>query len=557
MRIRRLEETVIRQIAAGEVVERPASAAKELVENALDASAGALTVDIAGGGAQRLCVSDDGLGMSPEEMRLAIERHTTSKLTREDDLRHVRTLGFRGEALAAICAVSRTVLLSRARGAEAAHRVTVEGGTIIEEGPAPRAVGTTVTVKDLFFNVPARRKFLQASSSEARHSLGALRRLALARPGIRCTVTSEGREVLAAVPTPDPADRVAAIYGEDVRQGLLRVEMSEGGLSLLALLGPPEMVRATRADQHLFLSGRPVRPGTLGAAVYHAYRRYLPRGRHPLYFLYLDVDPELVDVNVHPRKEEVRFRAEGAVADLVRRAAVRAVGGKSFAPGAPVSPDRQPAEGRPGWWVADAARAADSGPGLELIGHEEASWRLLGRLRSGYLVLETEGGVELVDQHAAHERVLFERFDGEGQVPAQSFLVPVQVDVPFDRAQALERAIPRLSRLGVVVEPFGGNSFRLRGWPAPLADRQAAVGFREPLLAATELYLSSAEPPLQELWRQVACGAAVKAGEELSPAEQEALVREWKACREPARCPHGRPVALFIPREELDRRVGR
>ncbi|MFO8034582.1 MAG: DNA mismatch repair endonuclease MutL [Candidatus Bipolaricaulota bacterium] len=557
MRIRRLEERVVRQIAAGEVVERPASSAKELVENALDAGATSLEVEIAGGGANRLCVADDGLGMTPQEMHLAIERHTTSKLAREEDLRHVRTLGFRGEALAAICAVSRATIVSRPPGEDAAHRIVVEGGDVTEEAPAARAAGTTVELRDLFFNVPARRKFLQAPSTESRHTLGALRRLTLARADLRCTVVSEGREVLSVVPAGDPAGRVAQVYGPEVAQRLLRTEMDEEGLSVVALLGPPEMARATRADQHLFLCGRPVRPGRMGAAVYQSYGRYLPRGRHPVYFLYLYLDPELVDVNVHPRKEEVRFRAEGAVADFIRRAVAGALGGKSFAPAGPTTPAARGESTAQVWAAADAAQGPAAKPAPELAPKEGPPWRLLGRLQAGYLVVERPEGLELVDQHAAHERVLFERFEGKQDAPAQSFLVPVQIDLPFDRAQALERAIPQLSRLGVMVEPFGRSSFRLRGWPAPLAERQAALGFREPLLAAAELYLAGGEPPLRELWRQVACGAAVKAGEHLAPAEQEALVQEWKACREPARCPHGRPVAVFIPREELDRRVGR
>ncbi len=557
VRIRRLDEQVIRQIAAGEVVERPASAAKELVENALDAGAASLDVEIAGGGAARLSVADDGAGMTGEEMRLAIERHTTSKLAQEEDLRHVRTLGFRGEALAAICAVARVTVVSRPEGEQSAHRMLVVGGQVVEEMPAARAQGTTVELQDLFFNVPARRKFLQAPSTEARRTLGVLRRLALARPGVRFRVVSEGRVVLNASAAGTAEGRISQIYGAEVVRRLQPVEVAEGGLRLVGWLGPPEMARATRLDQHLFLSGRPVRPGALGAAIQQTYARYLPRGRHPLYFLYLELDPELVDVNVHPRKEEVRYRAEGAVVDFIRRATIRALGGAQVAPGEAQAGARG-AQGTPAAWrVADATRSPSDEGRLDLPSEGTAPWRVLGRLQGGYLVVATPEGVELVDQHAAHERVLFERFDGQGEVPSQTFLVPVQIDVPFDRVDALERAIPQLSRLGVLLEPFGGNAFRLRGWPAPLADRQASLGFHEPLVAATGLFAGGNEPPLGELWRSVACAAAVKAGEVLASVEQEALVREWKACREPARCPHGRPVAVFIARDELDRRVGR
>ncbi len=551
MAIRRLEEHVVRQIAAGEVVDRPASALKELVENALDAEARSVHVEIAGGGTDRIQVSDDGVGMAPEELRLSVERHTTSKLARQEDLRHVRTLGFRGEALAAICAVGRVHIVSRPIAVEAGHRLAVDGGHIVADEPAARAVGTTVELRELFFNVPARRKFLQAPVSEARHALGALRRLVLSRPAVHYVVTSEGRRVLAAPPARDPRERVAQVYGPEFAEQLHRVDVEEEGLVVTALLGPPELVRATRADQHLLLSGRPVRPGPLGAAVYHAYRPYLPRGRHPVFFLYIEVDPELVDVNVHPRKEEVRFRAEGAVADLVRRTAVRALGGVSS----------MPHRARPNadWQVADAARVTAPAPQAPPVAVEPGAedWRLLGQVGKGYLVVETSEGLEVVDQHAAHERVLFEAFDEERDVAAQEFLVPVQINVPFDQAEALEQAIPDLARLGVVLEPFGMGALRLRAWPAALAERQAQLGFREPLLAAAELYRSHGERPLRELWRRVACGAAVKAGEALTVGEQHALVRRWKAAREPARCPHGRPVAVRLTWGDLDRGVGR
>ncbi len=541
----------MRQIAAGEVVDRPASALKELVENALDAGARAIQVELSGGGADRIQVSDDGMGMTPADMRLAIERHTTSKLAREEDLQHVRTLGFRGEALAAICAVSRAQFVSRPAGGEAGHRLAVEGGCVISDEPAARAVGTTVELKELFFNVPARRKFLQAPVSEARHALGALRRLVLARPDVHYTVSSEGRRVLAAPPARDPGGRVGQLYGSEFSEQLLQVELEEEGLALTALLGPPELVRGTRTDQHLLLSGRPVRPGALGAAVYNAYRPYLARGRHPVFFLYIEVDPELVDVNVHPRKEEVRFRAERAVSDLVRRAAVRALGG---APSV-----RHPVHTGDRWQVADAVRASAPTPQASLVADERQSeeWRLLGQIKKGYLVVETSEGLEVVDQHAAHERVLYEAFDEGEEVVAQAFLVPVQIDVPFDQVEALEQAIPDLARLGVVLEPFGMGALLLRAWPAALAERQAALGFRDPLLAAAELYRSRGERPLRELWRRVACGAAVKAGEVLTAAEQAALVRRWKAAREPARCPHGRPVAVTLTWRDLDRAVGR
>ncbi|MCX7750404.1 MAG: DNA mismatch repair endonuclease MutL [Candidatus Bipolaricaulota bacterium] len=549
MRIRRLDEGVIRKIAAGEVVDRPASALKELVENSLDAGARRIAVEVAEGGIARLVVADDGHGMTPEELRLAVERHTTSKLQTEEDLRHIRTLGFRGEALAAICAVARVTLVSRAAGAEEGHEVRVEGGRLVVDRPAAHPVGTTVVVEDLFWNVPARRQFLDSPGAEARRTLGVLRRIVLARPETAFTVRSEGREVLTVPPAPSPLFRIRQVYGAEFAEELLPVELRDPGFHLRAWFGPPELARPTRVDQHLFLSGRPVRPGTLGVGIAQVYARYLPRGSHPAYFLYLDVDPELVDVNVHPRKEEVRFRSEEAAMDLLRRAAMRALGGT---PSTPVP-------SAAGAWASPQAAAPAEEAALfaaPSAGGRPEPWRVVGQVGGAYIVLEEEGGLTVLDQHAAHERVLFERHRPEAGVPSQELLVPVQITVPFDRAAALRRALPELRTLGVVLEPFGEGTFLLRAWPAALADRQSRLGFQEPIAAVAERLLDG-EPPLVELWREVACAAAVRAGEVLPPAEQEALVRQWKATREPARCPHGRPVAVHLPWDELARKLGR
>ena len=543
---------MIRKIAAGEVVDRPRSVAKELVENALDAGARRIAVEIEGGGIVLLRVEDDGVGMAPEEMRLAIERHTTSKLTTEEDLRHIRTLGFRGEALAAICAVARVTLTSRPQRGEEGWELAIVGGAVTEDRPAAHAVGTTVTVRDLFWNVPARRQFLDSPSAEARHLLATLRRIVLAHPGVAFAVQSEGRPVLDAPPAGDPRERIGHIYGQAFTSQLIPVEMEEPGFRLRAWFGPPELARPTRVDQHLFLSGRSVRPGVLSLGIAQSYSRYLPRGQHAAFFLYLDVDPELVDVNVHPRKEEVRFRSDRTVMDLLRRAALRALGGSGLAP-------RSVPEEPQAWTAAPFPRPAVERERTTTIGPVFPAahrWRVVGQVQGSYILVEGEEGLEIVDQHAAHERVLFERNRDGSDLPTQEFLVPVQLEVPFDRAEALRKAIPTLQTLGVHLEPFGERTFLLRGWPAPLADRQSRLGFQEPIGAVAERLLTG-EPPLVELWREVACAAAIRAGEPLSPPEQEALIAEWQGTSEPARCPHGRPVAVHLPWNDLARRLGR
>ncbi len=549
MPIRRLDEGVIRKIAAGEVVDRPGSVAKELVENALDAGARRVAVEIAGGGIALLRVDDDGVGMTPEEMRLAIERHTTSKLATEEDLRHIRTLGFRGEALAAICAVARVTLTSRSAQFDAGHEIRVEEGVIAAERPAPRSVGTTVEVRDLFWNVPARRQFLDSPPAEGRHLLSTLRRIVLARPAVAFAVSSEDRRVLDVTATPDPLARIGQVYGTAFSSRLIPLEMEEPGFRLRAWFGPPELARPTRVDQHLFLSGRAVRPGVLGLGIAQTYARYLPRGQHAVFFLYLDVDPELVDVNVHPRKEEVRFRSDRSAMDLLRRAAVRALGGqvavRTWLNSAPPPGGALPAAQAERPLLPEPALAAPAPP-----------WRVVGQAHASYLLVEGEDGLEIVDQHAAHERVLFELYRDHAPLPTQEFLVPVQIEVPFDRAAALRKALPTLERIGVHLEPFGETSFLLRGWPAPLADRQSRLGFQDPLDAVAERLLEG-EAPVVELWREVACAAAIRAGEPLGPQERDALIRDWKATEEPGRCPHGRPVVVRLSWDDLAHKLGR
>lgn len=550
MRIKRLPEEVIQKIAAGEVVERPASVLKELLENSLDAEATKIRVEIERGGIDRIVVSDDGCGMTPEEMRLAIERHTTSKIAKEEDLWYIQTLGFRGEALAAICAVAKVRIVSRSKGAELGYEILVEGGKIRDERPAPHPVGTTVEVSDLFFNVPARRKFLSSKAAEARGCLEVLRHLALAYPKIAFSVNSEGRKVLDLAQAVSPLARIGQIYGEALAKKLIRLEMEEPGMRLLAFFSPLEFSRPTRGDQHLFLSGRPVKLGNLAAPIYQVLGQVLSVGQHPVFFLYLDIDPKLVDVNVHPRKEEVRFQNEEAVKDLFRRAAMRARG--AFSPtweGKPVPTASQKTPPPPSTLGSQEEMISFGAP-------KEKPWRVLGQVQKTFVLVETSDGIEIVDQHVAHERILFEHFRDGAEVPMQRFLIPVQIELPFDQAEALREAIPALRALGVELEPFGRRAFLVRGWPAALAERQARLGFLAPLLAVAESWRAG-NRELLGLWREVACSAAIRAGEELTPSEQEALISAWKATKEPARCPHGRPISVKLTFEEIAKKLGR
>ncbi len=600
-RIQRLPDALVDQIAAGEVVERPASVVKELVENALDAGAGRLRIEVRDGGAALVAVSDDGRGMSAPDARLALERHATSKIASAEDLSRIATFGFRGEALPAIASVSRLRLRTRLRGSETGVEIQVEGSKVLREQAAGGPEGTRIEVADLFYNVPARRKFLKTAATEWSHVAEWLARSALALPAVHFDVRRDDRPAVHWPAVTDPLDRIAAVLSERDAEGLVPVAGEDGALRLTGFASRPDAHRPTAAGLHLFVQSRPVRDRLLRHALLDAYRDVLPRGRFPSAVLFLDLPPQAVDVNVHPAKWEVRFADPGAVHRLVARAVRDALGARRWlampaapspAPsGSPLRPDPATVREQPTTsdWIfaaSSAARADAAGegttstpspdlrptttPGLQL-----AALRPLGQLLATYLLLEAPDGLILVDQHAAHERVLYERLRESwrtGSVPRQGLLLPVPVDLSPDQAARVVDAGPALERLGFEVEPFGADVVAVRAIPAELAGQDPAA-----LLAnlADELGpLSHQLGPLSHhpgpdggalrapeaadrLFASLACHAARRAGERLDPREQQALLAALDEIPWAPTCPHGRPVAIPISRSEIERRFGR
>lgn len=596
-RILRLPDALVDQIAAGEVVERPASVVKELVENALDAGARRLRIDVREGGAALVAVSDDGRGMRPEDARLALERHATSKIASAEDLSRIVTFGFRGEALPAIASVSRLRLRSRARGAEDGIEIEIEGSKRIGERTAGGPEGTRIEVVDLFYNVPARRKFLKTAATEWGHVAEWLARSALALPAIHFDVQRDDRAAVHWPAVADPLDRIAAVLSERDAEGLVPVTGEDGALRLEGFASRPDAHRPTAAGLHLFVQRRPVRDRLLRHALLDAYRDVLPRGRFPSAVLFLDLPPSAVDVNVHPAKWEVRFADPRAVHRLVARAVREALGARQWlmaAPRALTRPD-SPAPAPPGAaeivrerlspasagstattdWVfaggtaavprtadADGEGALHAGPATAATpGLRFAALRPLGQLLATYLLLEGPDGLVLVDQHAAHERVLYERLRASwlaGSVARQALLLPVPVALSPDRAARLVEAGPALERLGFELDPFGANVLAVRAIPAELAGQDPAA-----LLAnlAERLSPDTGALPAPEaadlLFASLACHAARRAGERLDPREQQALLAALDAIPWVATCPHGRPVAIPVSRSEIERRFGR
>jgi DNA mismatch repair protein MutL len=586
-RVRRLDDALIDQIAAGEVVERPASVVKELVENALDAGASRVRVELRGGGRDWIAVSDDGCGMAPQDARLALERHATSKLRCAEDLQHIGSYGFRGEALPAIASVSELLLRTRTADAAEATEIRVEAGTLRGVRAVGAPPGTRVEVAQLFAAVPARRKFLKSETTEWGHVGEWLARSALALPGVHFDVQRDDRPAWSWPAVADPRDRAAAVLGEQEAAALLDVEHAEGRLAVTGLVSRPDHHRGSAAGIRLFVNRRPVRDRLLQHALLDVYRDVLPRGRFPTAVVFLEVPSAAVDVNVHPAKWEVRFADPQAIHRLLREAVRAAVSRRAWIapaarpPGAGGPAAAQPAAARaPGgasgdWLFAPHAGAAavregpepDADAEAEIARIRLADLRLIGQLLATYLVLEAKDQLVLVDQHAAHERVLYERLRAEWLargVERQGLLAPLAVELEPRAFAGLAGQGDALLQLGFEVEAFGERTVALRSVPALLADRDPAALLRSladalaegsgSLTAASAL---RALAPADRLFATLACHAARRKGDVLDPREQRALLDALDAIPWAPTCPHGRPVAVPIDLAEIERRFGR
>ncbi len=588
VKIRLLPDTLVNQIAAGEVVERPASVVKELVENALDAGAREIRIETREGGRRLIRVSDDGEGMGPEDARAALARHATSKIRDLTDLHAVATYGFRGEALPSIASVSRMRLVTRRAGDPTATEIAIAGGAIEREGEAGAPSGTLVEVADLFFNTPARLKFLKSAGVEGSHVADAIERIALARPGTGFSLRQGDRVVLEVRPAASRAERIADVMGPDFRAGLLPFELEAWGIAASGFLSPPDRTFAAARAIHLFVNDRPVRDRTLHHALVSAAREAIPADRFPAAVLYLHLPPDAVDVNVHPAKLEVRFRDARVVHDLVRRAILAALRHWSPLPG--VGASRSPEPGTTGVagplhaervqeslerffrrapapgdvWLGAAATAAGTAVTAEaaLLGETMAGapappLRYLGQAHDTYLIFEAEEGILLVDQHAAHERVVFERLRAlaeVGEVPAQRLLVARTIELSPARRARLETRREALARLGFEFEPFGGNTVAVKTAPAVLREDRIEGALSAVADEAVEDDRPGAvERALRLALATIACHAAVRAGRRLSEAEARALLDQMVGTAGAGTCPHGRPVAVRLALGDLER----
>ena len=574
MTIQKLSDTIASQIAAGEVVDRPVSVVKELIENAIDAGATEIRVEIKKAGRELIRVNDNGEGIQPIELELAVSRHATSKLSKTEELFDIKTLGFRGEALASIGSVSHLNLISRPAEVDLAAKLTVDGGenSKVQRVAAPQ--GTEITVEDLFFNVPARLKFLRKDITEAKHITGLVTRYAMAYPWIRWSLIQNGNPEFQSTGSGDRLEILQALFGTQESKSLMPLNFNDKDLTIAGFISDLSLTRSNRKDITLFVNGRWVQDPMLTAAVIRAYNTMLMVGRYPVVVLFLEIPTHLVDVNVHPTKAEVRFREQDQVFSGVQRAIRRGLlaytpipdlgslnlWGKPVTSEVPTSFDEnwqvRPTEPVPGQFqTSDSAIQQQPLPGTHL-----PLLRLVGQVASTYLVAEGPDGLYLIDQHAAHERVLFDQMMAQyraSMIPSQRLVDATAVELSPEQAGILEENLETMAELGFEIEVFGPNTFLIRSIPT-IVERGDP---KDAILAVVDAFEEDETPLENEVRAKIAARVckrmSVKGGQILSEAEQRNLLLNLEASQSPRTCPHGRPTMIHLSANLLERQFGR
>ena len=608
--VRILAERLINRIAAGEIVERPASVVKELVENSLDAGAGRIDIEIKQGGKQLIAVSDDGHGMNREDALLSVERHATSKISREEDLSAIHTLGFRGEALPSIASVSRFVLITKTSDDETGTEIAIDGGAVEYVRDAGRATGTSIHVHDLFLAVPARRKFLKTDRTEHYHILDAVHRLALSRPDVRFRLVADGKEALNAN-AGTLKDRAGHIVGKGPAGRMSDILFEADGVRVIGLVGAPEDTRSSRAGMFLFVNDRFVTDSMVNNAVMRAYQGMLGAGRYPQAILFIQIPAEEVDVNVHPAKQAVKFRKPNIVHGVVSRAVGESLRGsfridpvtvsreyrdipsgvgtewsgvrergEAYRSGGPAGAvgGRFPAGGdMPGiretiqraWPMEEGARpgSGDVEPGTPVPtdngGAEIAGdYVILGQALETYIVLAVRDGIVIIDQHAAHERIVYERLRAgrrSGETPRQALLFPVTLELSRDQKTILTDHTDEIGRLGITVSDFGGDAVVVESVPAVLSESDVSSLLHDMIAELKEGRSAGSDMDgvFDRVTARMACHGAIRAGTKLTAGEIDALIADLTAIPTGSRCPHGRPTSIMLTNRELMERFRR
>jgi DNA mismatch repair protein MutL len=583
--IRLLSDQLINRIAAGEVVERPASVLKELLENSLDAGATRIEVDTEAGGRRLIMVSDNGRGMASDDLLLAIERHATSKISEDTDLLSIATLGFRGEALPSIGSVSRMTITSAPESDGHGRRVRLSGGKLLGVEDASRDRGTTVEVQDLFFNVPARRKFLKTIQTEAAHLIETGHRYALGQPGLRMIYRHNSQELVSTSPSEDSLARVARVLGRETARNMFPFEGAEGDISVSGFLGRPQVNRSRANGLYLYVNGRPVMDRLLTRAVMDAYHGRLMSGRYPYAIIFLTIPSEAVDVNVHPTKTQVRFRQPNQVlnstVEIIRQALGETTGPlqpearssgfsrpmPSFEYTPPGQVHQKPLVKETASWkendtdekwepVSPVSPVSPSAV-RPVSGITEFGFKVIGQLFKTYILAQGSDGLYILDQHAAHERILFDRLEDElelGGLGSQALLLPATLELTPTKALGLENALPSLKRFGFELAPFGGSTFVLKSLPAVLTGRDPEKVMSEIIDGIDDLRPTAGIKKIEEsLLQSLACHGSVRAGDELTFEEMDRLLADLNRTKISTHCPHGRPFIFHLTLPEIEK----
>lgn len=591
-RIRILEDEVANKIAAGEVVERPASVVKELVENAIDAGATRITVEVDEGGKSLIRVNDNGCGMTAQEAVLALQRHATSKISSAEDLSFVRTLGFRGEALPSVASVSRLSVVTRSRGEMEGIRLEADGGDIRELEPVGAAEGTTITIRDLFYNTPARLKFLKTTRTELGQICDVLTRVALSHPEVSTRLVADGSELFHSPGSADPLNAVAALFGNDLARELLPVRYSRPGLAIEGFISRPPFSRPTRSGQHFFVNGRTVRHRSLTHAVDEAYRASMPSGRFPFVTLHLEIDPGVVDVNVHPTKAEVRFLRDWEVHRAVGEAVRQTLGNPTPTAPEPLAHQHtlRPEDLTHGPWLPPPPTEvpvdpfAETDPGaipaqigavslslnttpvqtaLSELNTPTAALKPIAQLWNSFILAEGPEGLLIIDQHLAHERILFDRLQhsDQEQPASQNLSTPLTLQLSHREATLASEVLPDLQRLGFVLESFGRDAFLIRAVPEFVRPGSELITLRGLLDELTADHAAGSGTPrpavTDRLAAAAACRSAVKKGMRLGNEELRQLLVDLSGTTNPHSCPHGCPISVQLSYQELLKRFKR
>ncbi len=579
MKIKILPEIISNKIAAGEVVERPSSVVKELVENALDAGSTQILIEVEKGGKSLIRVSDNGTGMGRDDALLSIERYATSKISKDEDLFSISTFGFRGEALPSIASVSRFSLVTKEKTAEAGIEIKIDGGKVASVADKGSPSGTMITVKDLFFNTPARRKFLKSTDTEAGHIADIVASMALGHTGVQFRLLHNGKTVYNLLSAPDSARRAEDVLGKDTRSSLYRLGFSSGDISVSGWISSPMIKRSTTRGIYTYVNGRFVRDKVVQHALFEGYATRLIKGEFPVAVIFIKLPYDSVDVNVHPAKREVRFSDQNKVHEAVKTAVKNALDlldpykkaaadfiqkertGKSFGVSEPQVFYKPAGESDSAVQVHKKSFGEKQSPDVQDDLWEKKQFkdlRILGQLHGTYIICESGEGIFLIDQHAAHERILYEelkiRRGRTEEHPSQKLLIPEVIEFGYREAGIFEKLLPDFFKAGIEIEPFGGNAFAVKSVPAFMAGKDIKSAVTEIVEKIIETgFAPSLEKASDEVLKLVACHGAIRANQQLSDKEVRTLVDQLDGCAMPSHCPHGRPTWINFTINELEK----